>query len=76
MLINPGGPFAGAFQSIISAILGLQQPGAPSSVFACTTAQMPPAAKFKSCLLLNTTLNILAHSDGANWIREDTGGAI
>lgn len=48
----------------------------PSPVYACTTANMPAAASFRDCVLRNTTLNILAVSDGASWIRQDTGAAI
>lgn len=53
-----------------------ENPGSPRKVFACTTANMPPAADFYQCVLLNTTLNILAHSDGTNWRRQDTGAVI
>lgn len=54
----------------------LENPGSPQKVFACVTADMPSPADFYQCVLLNTTLNILAHSDGANWKREDTGASI
>lgn len=57
-------------------IAELENPGSPKKVFASTTANMPSAADFYQCVLLNTTLNILAHSDGANWKREDTGASI
>lgn len=51
-------------------------PKEPRPVYACTTANMPPAADYQNCVLLNTTLNILAHSDGSDWIRQDTGATI
>lgn len=54
----------------------MNQPGEPTAVFACTTAGMPAAADYPNRVLRNTTLNILAVSDGANWIRQDTGAAI
>lgn len=57
-------------------VAGLENPGSPTKVFASTTANMPSAADFYQCVLLNTTLNILAHSDGTNWKREDTGASI
>ena len=34
---------------------------------------LPPAAAWPQSLVLVTDLNILAHSDGAHWIRQDTG---
>lgn len=57
-------------------IAELENPNGPKKVFASTTANMPSAADFYQCVLLNTTLNILAHSDGTNWKREDTGASI
>jgi len=54
----------------------LEAPDSPKPVFACTTANMPSAATYIGCVLRNTTLNILAHSDGTNWRREDTGATI
>lgn len=54
----------------------LEAPQQPGRVFACTTANMPDPAEFIGCVLRNTTINILAHSDGVNWKREDTGATI
>lgn len=54
----------------------LEEPQSPRKVFACETAKMPSPADFYQCVLQNTTLNILAHSDGLHWIREDTGAVI
>jgi len=54
----------------------LHRPMQPAPVFACSTAQMPPAADFPNCVLRNTTLNILAVSDGTDWRRQDTGATI
>lgn len=51
-------------------------PDVPRPVYSCTTANMPPAADYTNCVLRNTTLNILAVSDGTNWIRQDTGATI
>ena len=51
-------------------------PEAPRPVYACTTANMPMAADYPNCVLLNTTLNVLAHSNGTSWFRADTGTAI
>jgi hypothetical protein len=37
---------------------------------------LPPAAAHPRTLVLVTDLDILAHSNGANWIRQDTGAVI
>ncbi|MFN3522232.1 MAG: hypothetical protein ACK4YQ_08275 [Phenylobacterium sp.] len=51
-------------------------PRGPTPVFACATAEMPPAADHPNCVLRNSTLNILAVSDGTRWVRQDTGAVI
>jgi hypothetical protein len=66
-------PFA---MSVVEAIRGLQAAERPLPLFACASAEMPPAAEWAHHALKNTTLNIVAVSDGANWIRQDTGGPI
>jgi len=45
----------------------------PRPVYACTKAQLPGADVFTNCVVRITDLNILAASDGVNWIRQDTG---
>ena len=45
----------------------------PRPVYACAKASLPPAAAFLNCVVHITDLNILAASDGVNWIRQDTG---
>jgi len=59
-----------------AAFAALDNPGAPTRVYACATADMPAAAAYPNCVLRNTTLNILAVSDGSVWRRQDTGAAI
>jgi hypothetical protein len=54
----------------------LEDPQQPVPVPAYTTALMPAASAFMNCVLRNTTLNILAASDGVNWRRQDTGAII
>jgi hypothetical protein len=66
-------PFA---LSVVEAIRALQVARAPLPLYACATAEMPPAAQWRHHALKNTTLNIVAVSDGENWIRQDTGAAI
>lgn len=51
-------------------------PQGPTPVFVCATEKMPRAADHPNCVLRNSTLNILAVSDGTRWIRQDTGAAI
>lgn len=62
--------------SLVDAIRALQAPGAPSPLFACVQADLPPAAQWRHCVLWISDLNILAVSDGAAWIRQDSGVAI
>lgn len=67
---------AAYLQSLEDRISELENPGSPRPVFACTTANQPDALTYIGCVIRNTTLNILAHSDGTNWRREDTGATI
>lgn len=62
--------------AVVSAVRELHAPTMPARLLACSTLEMPPAADWKNCILLNATLNVLAVSDGANWIRQDTGAPI
>jgi len=66
----------GARLELARAFDSLGTPTQPAPVFACSTAQMPPAADFPNGVLRNTTLNILAVSDGTDWRRQDTGAII
>lgn len=57
-------------------LANLEAPQQPGRVYACTTTNMPSPGPFINCVLRNTTLNILAVSDGTNWRRQDTGAII
>lgn len=76
--IGPGIPdvFHAVLKSIHDAIFDLQTPAEPQPVFAVVQAKLPPAASYARSFVLVTDLNILAHSDGTHWIREDTGAVI
>lgn len=74
--VNPTSPDAALLAEMRDAILALENPTKPVRVWSSTTANMPPAANWTNCVLLNTTLNILAVSDGTNWKRQDTGASI
>lgn len=76
--IGPGAPEAvrGVLKTLHDAILGLMHPAAPGPLFGVAQAALPPAAEHPRTLVLVTDLNILAHSDGVHWIRQDTGGVI
>ncbi len=67
---------AAYLQELEGRIDALENPTNPVRVPAFTTGTMPSAADYIGCVLRNTTLNILAHSDGTNWRREDTGAII
>lgn len=57
--------------------LGARDPvNGPQPIYACATSGMPAAGAFTNCVLRNTTLDVLAVSNGAAWIRQDTGAAI
>ena len=70
------GILAPLLEDLRNAVLELQTPTQPHAVFACASADMPPAEDWLNCVLRNTTLNVLAVSDGSAWIRQDTGAAI
>jgi hypothetical protein len=76
--IGPGIPeaFHAILKSFHDAITALETPGEPKPVFAVVQAKLPPAATYPQCVALVSDLNILAHSDGVHWIRQDTGAVI
>ena len=76
--IGPGIPqgLRATLMSFHDALRGLITPGAPGALFAVAQAGLPPAASYPQTLVLVTDLNILAHSNGINWIRQDTGAVI
>jgi hypothetical protein len=78
LVIGPGLPESvrAAFKALGDEVAALQAPGAPTPLFAVAKAGLPPPAEHPRTLVLVTDLNILAHSDGASWIRQDTGAAI
>lgn len=51
----------------------LEAPNGPKPAFACAQADLPAAASFINCVVYVTDLKRLAHSDGTNWKRADTG---
>lgn len=63
-------------KSFREAIEGLQVPAEPTPVFAAPQSGLPPAASYPQSVVLVSDLNILAHSDGVHWIRQDTGAVI
>ena len=53
---------------LAAAFASLSSPKQPTAVFACTTANRPPAADFPNCVLFDTTLNALKTSNGTAWV--------
>ena len=76
--VGPGLPEAvrAILKSFHDAIGALIAPGAPTPLCALVASALPPASAHPQTLVLVTDLNILAHSDGAHWIRQDTGAVI
>jgi hypothetical protein len=64
------------YQAIVDAIGELQRPSKPVIVAAVRRADLPPAAGWPNGVLRVSDLDILAVSNGAAWIRQDTGGPI
>ena len=54
----------------------IETPQGPTLVWGCTAAALPSAATYVGRVARVTDLKVLAVSDGANWIRQDTGAAI
>lgn len=81
MIVDPVGPdvppgLAPLLNSMRDAIMELFTPTEPRSVYPTLEASLPPAAAWPSTVVLVTDLNVLAHSDGSDWIRADTGAPI
>lgn len=76
--IGPGVPdgLRSLLKSFHDAIAGLMTPAEPKPVFTVAQAGLPPAGSYPRCVVLVSDLNILAHSDGVHWIRQDTGAVI
>lgn len=76
--VGPGAPESvrAILKSFYEALMELQAPSRPQPVFAAVEAGLPPAADHPQCVALVSDLNILAHSDGIHWIRQDTGAVI
>ena len=76
--IGPGvpDPLRGVLKTFHDVLTAMMSPGAPTPLFAVAQAGLPPAAAHPMTLALVSDLNILAHSDGVHWIRQDTGAVI
>ncbi|CAN5808088.1 hypothetical protein BH11PSE1_BH11PSE1_25290 [soil metagenome] len=61
---------------LLEAVRAWRAPEAPTPIYACVQAKLPPAASWPRTVLLVSDLNILAHSDGVHWIRQDTGATL
>ena len=64
------------YQAVADAIRELQHPGKPVNVAGVRRTDLPPAADWPNGVLRVSDLDILAVSNGAAWIRQDTGGPI
>ena len=80
-MLSPIGPGAPGIMRPVSASWNVlstprRASGAPTPLFAVAQAGLPPAGEHPQTLALVSDLNILAHSDGVHWIRQDTGAVI
>lgn len=63
-------------QEVVEFLRGLAVPEEPQPTWACLSTALPDAATYPGCVARVTDLSVLAVSDGADWIRQDTGVAI
>lgn len=61
---------------LVEAVRALKTPGAPTPLFTCDLAGLPPAQAWPQTLVLVADLSTLAVSDGSAWVRQDTGAVI
>ncbi len=75
---GPGAPegLRAMLKSVYDCLIELAAPTEPKPVFAAAQGKLPPASVYPNCVALVSDLNILAHSNGINWIRQDTGAVI
>ncbi len=76
--VGPGVPegVRALLKTFHDALAGLLAPVGPTALWAVDQADLPAAAAHPHTLALVADLNILAHSDGVHWIRQDTGVVI
>jgi hypothetical protein len=65
-------------QELEDRLAAVENPQGPKGQFPIASANLSTssAVTYKYCTVYVTDLNILAHSDGSHWYREDTGGVI
>jgi hypothetical protein len=66
----------GPLSELAESLEQIRRPQAPLALFSCAQGELPDPTKWTGCILRISDLNILAHSDGTHWVRQDTGGAI
>lgn len=81
IVLDPIGPdvpgeIARLLTNFRDALVELQAPGEPSPLYTTTQADLPPADDWTDCVLRVSDLDVLAHSNGTDWIRADTGAPI
>lgn len=57
----------------------IEQPGAPQRIYvspATTAAGIVAASRYPNCWVWLSALNTIAVSNGTDWIRQDTQGAL
>lgn len=82
MIVDPVGPdvppgLAPLLTSMREAIMELLAPTQPRLAYRCASTDLPrPASDWTGTIVDLDDIATLAKSDGANWLRVDTGGTL
>jgi len=60
-------------QELEDRVAELEDPKSPKAPYACVQADLPSPATYINAVVYVTDVKRLAHSDGTNWKRADTG---
>lgn len=64
---------AAYLQELEDRVAGLEDLKSPRAPYACAQADLPSPATYINAVVYVTDVKRLAHSDGTNWKRADTG---
>lgn len=64
------------YGEVVECLRLLAVPQGPTTLWPCAQDRLPPAARHINKAALVSDLGVLAVSNGAAWIRQDTGAAL